>query len=249
MVPYVASSSPAIRRSRVDLPHPDGPTSTRNSPSSIRSETSSTAATPPPKIFETRSRTISANGDELLSAHEDGLDLEPVVEHDEIGVPAGAQDAGACAHNLSGYRGRGRDRFRERGAEQMQVPDPVEHRRHATGEDAVLGAAGDAVAHLDLDAAEPVAAVADSRCGDRVGDDRHPALGGLVGKMMAVEDHLDDYVLPGQRCACQPWVTVREGAHRVEEVRHGAHAAVERRPRLLGGGVRVAARDDDAASL
>jgi hypothetical protein len=47
IAPLVASSSPATIRSSVDLPHPDGPTSTANSPSSIRSATSSTAFTPP----------------------------------------------------------------------------------------------------------------------------------------------------------------------------------------------------------
>ena len=34
-VPVVMSSSPATIRSAVDLPHPDGPTSTRNSPSAM----------------------------------------------------------------------------------------------------------------------------------------------------------------------------------------------------------------------
>ncbi len=33
--PPEIDSSPAIIRNAVDLPHPDGPTSTRNSPSSI----------------------------------------------------------------------------------------------------------------------------------------------------------------------------------------------------------------------
>ncbi len=33
--PPVTSSSPAIRRSSVDLPQPDGPTKTTNSPSSM----------------------------------------------------------------------------------------------------------------------------------------------------------------------------------------------------------------------
>src|SRR5258705_317841 len=37
--PEVMFSSPAIIRSRVDLPHPDGPTKTTNSPSSIRTST------------------------------------------------------------------------------------------------------------------------------------------------------------------------------------------------------------------
>jgi GntR family transcriptional regulator len=47
-------------RSRVDLPQPDGPTRTRNSPLPIVSETASTATTPPEKILLTLSRTISA---------------------------------------------------------------------------------------------------------------------------------------------------------------------------------------------
>ncbi|MNU09735.1 hypothetical protein D3C72_2564800 [compost metagenome] len=36
--PSVISSSPAIMRSRVDLPQPEGPTSAMNSPSVISSE-------------------------------------------------------------------------------------------------------------------------------------------------------------------------------------------------------------------
>ena len=44
--PAVTSSRPAIIRSRVDLPQPDGPTSTRSSPSATSRSTSSTATTP-----------------------------------------------------------------------------------------------------------------------------------------------------------------------------------------------------------
>jgi hypothetical protein len=39
MVPAEISSSPAIMRSSVDLPHPEGPTSTQNSPSLISTST------------------------------------------------------------------------------------------------------------------------------------------------------------------------------------------------------------------
>src|SRR5215471_5831594 len=60
IVPAVTSSRPAIIRSSVDLPQPDGPTRTRNSPLAIVSETSSTATTSPEKILLTLSRTISA---------------------------------------------------------------------------------------------------------------------------------------------------------------------------------------------
>ena len=47
IAPSVTSSSPAIMRSSVDFPQPEGPTRTRNSPSAISSEMSSTATTPP----------------------------------------------------------------------------------------------------------------------------------------------------------------------------------------------------------
>ena len=53
MVPPVISSSPAMDRSAVDLPHPDGPTSTMNSPSAISRLSSSTAFTPPGYDFST----------------------------------------------------------------------------------------------------------------------------------------------------------------------------------------------------
>ena len=46
-VPDVTFSSPAIIRSSVDLPQPEGPTSTTNSPAATVSETSSTARTAP----------------------------------------------------------------------------------------------------------------------------------------------------------------------------------------------------------
>ena len=70
------------------------------------------------------------------------------------------------------------------------------------------------------------------RCGD--GGDR------VVGQVHAVEDHLHDDIARHQRCACKPWFSSRERAHRVEEMRHRARAAVERladpRPRPLGDG-------------
>src|SRR2546423_15227039 len=47
IVPAVGCSSPATIRSAVDLPQPDGPTSTISSPSATSSERSSTATVPP----------------------------------------------------------------------------------------------------------------------------------------------------------------------------------------------------------
>src|SRR5713101_1312130 len=46
IVPAVGSSSPAIMRSAVDLPQPDGPSTTRNSSSAMSIDKSSTAVTP-----------------------------------------------------------------------------------------------------------------------------------------------------------------------------------------------------------
>src|SRR6476619_1653732 len=60
MVPADVSSSPAISRSSVDLPHPEGPTRTMNLPSCTVSETSSSARTLPANSLVTWSTTISA---------------------------------------------------------------------------------------------------------------------------------------------------------------------------------------------
>ena len=59
MLPSVTSSSPAIIRRSVDLPQPEGPTSTMNSPSPTVSDTPSTARTPFGNSLATRSSTIS----------------------------------------------------------------------------------------------------------------------------------------------------------------------------------------------
>ena len=58
MRPLETPSSPAIIRSSVDFPQPDGPTRTMNSPSPISRSTSSTASTPPGKTLLTPSRAI-----------------------------------------------------------------------------------------------------------------------------------------------------------------------------------------------
>ncbi len=47
-VPAVIGSSPAIIRSAVVFPHPDGPTKTTNSPSAISRSKSETAFVPSP---------------------------------------------------------------------------------------------------------------------------------------------------------------------------------------------------------
>ena len=52
-VPAVADSSPAIVRSRVVLPQPDGPSRAKNSPSWIVRSRASSAFTPPGYTFVT----------------------------------------------------------------------------------------------------------------------------------------------------------------------------------------------------
>ena len=47
MVPEVGATKPAIMRSVVDLPHPDGPKSEKNSPSRTWRSMPDTAAAPP----------------------------------------------------------------------------------------------------------------------------------------------------------------------------------------------------------
>ncbi len=57
--PPLISSSPAIMRSSVDLPQPDGPTRTQNSPSSILMSTPWTTSRLP-YVFLTRDRVTDA---------------------------------------------------------------------------------------------------------------------------------------------------------------------------------------------
>src|SRR5215216_4259304 len=60
IAPSFTSSSPAIQRSSVVFPQPDGPTSTMNSPSRIVRSTPSTARTPLGKVFTTVWSSIAA---------------------------------------------------------------------------------------------------------------------------------------------------------------------------------------------
>src|ERR1700712_3346345 len=51
--PAVGASSPAIRRSSVDLPQPDGPTKTMNSPSAMSRSSPRSTSVEPPKTLRT----------------------------------------------------------------------------------------------------------------------------------------------------------------------------------------------------
>src|SRR6267154_2716506 len=83
MVPEVVSSKPAIRRSRVDLPQPEGPTKTMNSPSLI-SKSAPGMMTCSPKALRTLLRVIVPmlfHRSECETAHKLTL-REPAHHHD-----------------------------------------------------------------------------------------------------------------------------------------------------------------------
>src|SRR3984885_5108617 len=81
--PASANSRPAIMRSRVVLPHPLGPRSTKNSPSATVRSTSRTAVTRPrSKDLLTPLTTMPAMADPSLEAALDA-EAEDVAAHDE----------------------------------------------------------------------------------------------------------------------------------------------------------------------
>src|SRR5262249_44374690 len=72
--PDVAGSRPAVIFSTVVFPDPDGPTSTRNSPSAIRRSSPSTATAPPSNTFRSPRNSISATS-------------APVPRRDQVTIP------------------------------------------------------------------------------------------------------------------------------------------------------------------
>src|SRR5438046_10228442 len=60
--PELGRSSPAIMRSRVVLPHPDGPSNTSSSPSRMDRSTPSTARESPNRLLRSRSSTPTTLG-------------------------------------------------------------------------------------------------------------------------------------------------------------------------------------------
>src|ERR1041385_8005393 len=79
MSPPVGCSRPAIMRSSVVLPHPDGPSRTRYSPSRQTRLMPSTAAVAPPNDFRT-SRTSTSAIQALLRAADQPLAAPSVAE-------------------------------------------------------------------------------------------------------------------------------------------------------------------------
>ena len=70
---------------------------------------------------------------------------------------------------------------------------------------------------------------------------------GVRGQVVQVDDQLHDDVGPRERRPGEARIARRARAHRVEQVRDRAHAAVEGELGLGGGGVRVAGRHRHAA--
>src|SRR5918993_4461250 len=119
MVPAVTSSSPAIMRSRVDLPHPDGPTSTSSSPSATSRSTSSTAATRPSYDLVAPRMAMSATGG------------PPGVGGDRAGEQSGDGLAAGARRTVGGDAG---GTPRRRGAGRGGPPHVDDHRIGAGGE-------------------------------------------------------------------------------------------------------------------
>src|SRR3954462_12482445 len=132
MSPEVGASSPAIMRSRVVLPEPDGPRNTRNSPSSVTRSTSFTAPSVPCLKTLVTARVSTIAMWELLPAAEDTLVL-------------GLQTFGAILRRLVTARNLGEpgrqherpERLVDAGAGETGIPNvgrPVEN----VGQDLVL---------------------------------------------------------------------------------------------------------------
>src|SRR5439155_2391493 len=106
--PAVTSSRPARSRRMVDLPHPEGPTRTMNSPSPISMETSSTATTSDPNTLVTPSSTILAMSRSLPSGGPAPRSVRPesLVRQ---GGPGPAQGPPARSQPLQPEHGRPQD--------------------------------------------------------------------------------------------------------------------------------------------
>src|SRR5687767_10690173 len=85
--PEVISSSPAIMRSSVDLPQPDGPTKTTSSRSAMASDTSRTASTLPKDLATLFSPTDANSSILRLDGPHLDLDQETRQQHGLHGSP------------------------------------------------------------------------------------------------------------------------------------------------------------------
>src|SRR5579864_666292 len=99
--PLEMSSSPATMRRAVVLPHPDGPTSTMNSPSWISRFRSWTAVVPSAYVFVTRSNDTPAIGGipPCSAPWRDPRRLRPLRSSN---VPIGTRDRGGPRMHIGG---------------------------------------------------------------------------------------------------------------------------------------------------
>src|SRR5918992_3695271 len=140
------SSSPAIMRSAVVLPHPDGPTSTSSSPSLISSESSLTASTPFANRLVSSFRTISATRSALEGAgHQTAHEVAAEQHVDDQGgqrrqyggghlqVVGGDERAGRVVqrhrHRPGGGIGDEEDREQEVVPDRGELPDRSDYER------------------------------------------------------------------------------------------------------------------------
>src|SRR3982751_3424961 len=117
--PSVISSSPAIMRSSVDLPQPDGPTRTQNSPSAMATSTPRITWVEP-KRFLTPRMSTAAMRSALLSL--------PGAGRDHVIGPAGADPGRDIARGLLAQLAFGLDR-EERRVRGQDDPRVLEQRR------------------------------------------------------------------------------------------------------------------------
>src|SRR5215204_6587912 len=78
--PLVGGSSPPIIRSSVVLPHPEGPSSTRNSPSAEARSMPSTAATPSKRLLRSRTST-TAMASRVVESWSRGVETYDIACH------------------------------------------------------------------------------------------------------------------------------------------------------------------------
>src|SRR6266511_6254356 len=100
--PASRGSRPASMRSAVDLPDPDGPTRTSNSPSAMSRLRLSTAATSVPSYVRVASSYLTSviAGPSLDRTHRDATD------HALLGDPSGEHDGDARQHRGGGELGQ-----------------------------------------------------------------------------------------------------------------------------------------------
>src|SRR5436190_4076755 len=100
----------------------------------------------------------------VFAVREHADNLEPVVEHDDVGRGAGLDRSQVRPASDPCRHLAGRPQCScERRPERYEVPDGLDHRDRATGENAVRSAR-DAVLDLEVDPGKPVAPVTGTGC-------------------------------------------------------------------------------------